>query len=185
MDFEIKYKEFMNYLFNTPNLDLNTFYKSSWYQWACSNNAYYAGAEIIIDGDLYNIQISRHNELNLFVVIDTFWGGSFAQVDCTKLFNAGSLRQNLKPLTRIKIKAKFTNELKIFRGLKVIEYNRPLKYGRYVCSGCGHDYGWKDEVFDDSIKIFHRDLTCQICGEKLCYVTDMYGGTIKKYELLH
>lgn len=123
-----------------------------------------------IEGDLVQIQIFGKNKVALIILTEkNKMGDVYERVEYHDNETVTFIRKNILPMTHIKLMVyDYYYNLNVLKGLNILDYNEPLKYGHYICPLCGYDYG-ADEKY--------KDKYCDICACKesqLEYVTDFY-----------
>lgn len=110
------------------------------------------GFPVTIDGDIDKIIIYGKNRIALDITYSII-PNLLLKVQRIRVFvddekNVEYIRKNILPNTRIKIIAKFhqNNNMDLFDLVSIIDYNNIMKFGYYICSKCGTNYGRESEV---------------------------------------
>ena len=127
--------------------------------------------KITIEGDLKQIQIFGKNEIALVILTKkTKIGDIYERVEYRDNETVNFIRKNILPMTHIKLMVyeNYCSSSITLKGSDILEYNKPLKYGHYICPLCGYDYGEGKDNENEYCMI------CQCKESQLEYVTDFY-----------
>ena len=127
--------------------------------------------KITIEGDLKQIQIFGKNEVAMIILTEkTRMGDIWKRVEYCDNETVTFIRKNILPMTHIKLMAyeNYCSSSITLKGSDILEYNKPLKYGHYICPLCGYDYGMDKDNENEYCMI------CQCKESQLEYITDFY-----------
>lgn len=169
----MEYKEALKIL-ERENIDLDEFETSEEYRVLCCqsifNNIYkdLAGFPVTIDGNVEQIIISGRDEMKLLIVYSLRSDMLYTEQVVTVIVKDERykkwIRENLQPNTRMKCIAKYNGSVGCFDLASIIDTSLEMKFGHYICSECGYDYGKKVD----------SDYCCICEGAKLNYVDNFY-----------
>lgn len=169
----MEYKEALEIL-KRENIDLDEFETSEEYRVLCChsifNNIYkdLVDFPVTIDGNVEQIIICGKDEMKLMIVYslrsDMLYTEQMATVAVKDERYKKWIRENLRPNTRMRCIARYNGSVGCFDLISIIDTSLEMKFGHYLCSECGYDYGKKTD----------SDYCCICEGAKLNYVDNFY-----------
>ena len=80
----------------------------------------------------------------------------------------------MRPNTRMKCIVKYNGSVSCFNLVSIIDTSLGMKFGHYICSECGYDYGKKVD----------SDYCCICEGAKLSYVDNFYAESWLNFRFI-
>ena len=178
----MEYKDALKIL-KRENIDLDEFESSEEYRVMCCqsifNNIYkdLVGFTVTIDGNVEQIIIHGKGEIKLLIVYslrsDMLYAEQIATVIVKEYGYKKWIRENLRPNTKIKCTAKYNGSANCFDLVSIVDTSLSMKFGHYICSECGYDYGKKVD----------SDYCCICEGAELKYVDNFYVDEMKQEQI--
>lgn len=156
------------------NLDLASLIKTDEYKVVCekmcsyhSFNQVFQGYELDLVGDLDSFKVYDTDCMTLFVIFSLMGTQPlYARVDIFDEDLKKQVREKAKTNKGVHLRVKcIASGVDTFELIEIKDLDKPLVFGQWVCSDCGHNYKYDDP----------QGCCCCICGKEIKEVHDFYN----------